>query len=282
MSSISIKIFDVDFDEKCINKWFSVDNYVKFLCDKIRSDVKRGVKKYSIQDFYHNYSEIVRSLIFNDKDSRVFEDNGMILKDVDVLSIHVDENIKCMLEDNQYNMIKNMLSLQLTEENFKKSQREIEIQKELDAQKHAVVLAREENSRALTIAENRFTENEQRMRLQARQEQDKINGEIEAKQLERTKAQEDQRLEIQNREIEQKAKENKSYAETVSKIMGSVSEDLIAAMQNNSNAETLRVVAEAMAPLAIARGESVAETVNTLMRGTSLENVIKNIKENSK
>ena len=63
--------------------------------------------------------------------------------------------------------------------------------------------------------------------------------------------------------------------------MDSVSPDLIAAMQHSSNAETLRAVSEAMAPLAIARGESVADTVNTLMRGTSLENMFGKIAQHS-
>ena len=63
--------------------------------------------------------------------------------------------------------------------------------------------------------------------------------------------------------------------------MNSISPDLIAAMQANSNAETLQVVAEAMAPLAIAKGESVADTVNTLMRGTSLEKTIAKISNRS-
>ena len=30
-------------------KWFSVENYVKFLTDRMRSLVKREVKNYSIQ-----------------------------------------------------------------------------------------------------------------------------------------------------------------------------------------------------------------------------------------
>jgi hypothetical protein len=52
-------------------------------------------------------------------------------------------------------------------------------------------------------------------------------------------------------------------------------------MQSSSNAEVLRSVAESMAPLSIARGESVADTVNTLMRGTTLENVIGKITKHS-
>ena len=280
--AVNVKVsYNVDFDEAHIDKWFSVDNYVKLLCDKIRSDVKRGVKKYDIQEFYHNYSEIVRDLIFNNGESRAFDDNGMVLKDVDVLSIHVDPEIKTMLEKNQRQMIQNMLSVQMTEANFERSKKEIEMQMQLEVLKHNAMLNKihaqmeeEKKSRHLLVEKNRFDEEEAKASLEAERERDEINGEIEAKQLERHKVRENHRLEVRAREIEQTAKEKQVYADTVAKIMESVSPDLIAAMQSNSNAETLRSVSEAMAPLAIARGESVADTVNTLMRGTTVEGVL--------
>ena len=52
-------------------------------------------------------------------------------------------------------------------------------------------------------------------------------------------------------------------------IIQAISPDLIAAMQANSNAETLQQVSKAIAPLAIAKNEGVAETINTLLRGSS-------------
>lgn len=287
--TVEIKVsYNVDFDEAHIDKWFSVDNYVKLLCDKIRSDVKRGVKQYDIQEFYHNYSEIVRELIFNGNDRRTFDDNGMVLKDVDVLSIHVDSEIKTMLEKNQRQMIANMLSVQMAEANFNRSKKEVEMQMQIESLKHSLALStinaqmeEESANREKTAAANRFNENEARAKLEAEREHDSIKDEIEANELKRNKAREDQRLEIRSRELEQNAKEKQIYAETVAKVMESVSPDLIAAMQNNSNAQTLRTVAEAMSPLAIARGESVADTVNTLMRGTTLEGIIDKVAKNS-
>ena len=68
----------------------------------------------------------------------------------------------------------------------------------------------------------------------------------------------------------QKAKE--AYAATVASIIQAISPDLIAAMQANSNTETLQQVSKA-----IAKNEGVAETINTLLRGTSSENVFDNL-----
>ena len=71
-----------------------------------------------------------------------------------------------------------------------------------------------------------------------------------------------------------------SYAATVESIILAISPDLIAAMQANSNAETLQQVSKDIAPLAIAKNEGVAETINTLLRGTSLENVFDSLVKN--
>ena len=76
----------------------------------------------------------------------------------------------------------------------------------------------------------------------------------------------------------QRAKE--SYAATVASIIQAISPDLIAAMQANSNAETLQHVSKAIEHPAIAKNEGVAETINTLLRGTSSENVFDNLVKN--
>ena len=62
-------------------------------------------------------------------------------------------------------------------------------------------------------------------------------------------------------------------------IIQAISPDLIAAMQANSNAETLQQVSKAIAPLAIAKNEGVAETINTLLRGSS-QNVFDSLVKN--
>lgn len=286
---VKIKVsYDVDFDEQSMDKWFAVENYIKLLCDKIRSDVKRGVKKYSIQEFYNNYSDIVRSLIMGNGESRIFADNGMILKDVNVLSIDVDAEIKDMLEDNQRQMIRNMLTTQRDQANFERQKTVIELAIETADMKHKAVMkdmeikqAEEEKNNEIAVAQSKFEAEEQMAKLEAERERDALVGELAAKKLEREDAEAQQRLAIRSKEIEQKASEKKIYAETVASIMNSISPDLIAAMQANSNAETLQIVAEAMAPLAIAKGESVADTVNTLMRGTSLEKTIAQISNRS-
>jgi hypothetical protein len=54
----------------------------------------------------------------------------------------------------------------------------------------------------------------------------------------------------------------------------------VAAMTTKSNEDMLSAVTEAMAPYAIAKGESIAQTVNTLLRGTSLEGILEDVNIN--
>ena len=60
--------------------------------------------------------------------------------------------------------------------------------------------------------------------------------------------------------------------------MESIQPGLIEALNANANANLIEGIGEAVAPYAIAKGDSIAETVNTMLRGTSLQDTIKNIK----
>ena len=73
------------------------------------------------------------------------------------------------------------------------------------------------------------------------------------------------------------AEKQKAYAETVKSVMASISPDLVAALSTKANADLLATATKSMSPYAIANGESVAETVDKLMRGTTLEGVLTDI-----
>jgi D-alanyl-D-alanine carboxypeptidase len=73
----------------------------------------------------------------------------------------------------------------------------------------------------------------------------------------------------------------KAYAETVAAIMGSISEDLVAAMTSKSNNDMTVAIAQAIAPYALAgENESVSDVVNKLLRGTALEQLIDDVNVN--
>lgn len=286
---INIKVsYCVNFLEEYKAKWFSVANYVKYLTDRMRSMLKKEVKKYDIQEFYANSTDIVRNIVLNeDHSGRIFEENGMKVYDVEVLKITMDGYVSDILREHQTEMIEKAIELNDAETRIKL----VEALAEADRKEAEMINAQKLYGLELqhTIAIEKFAKEQElevkeRAAAQAKAEaelvlQDVLNR-IEEEKLARDKAANDAKIELQKELEAIEAARQKAYADTVKEIMASVSPGLIEALSTKANAELLTEATKNLSPLAIARGESVADTVNTLMRGTSLEGILKDIVEN--
>ena len=292
---VRIKVsYCVDFLRDYKDKWFSVENYVKYLCDKQRSLLKKEAKKYNIEEFYNNYSKIVSDVCLNhttDKkneknesskfNGRFFPENGMLVKDVEVLKIEIESKVAGMLEKHQSEMVSKALELSVAEKNAEvdkqladfrlaKAERDnkndlylLELQQQYDIQKFADKEALLEKERVAKQAAK-----------QAEADMQKILDAIHTAQLEREKSEAAAEAERQTKLAEIEKSKQDTYAETVKKIMESISPDLVAALTTKSNADLVIETTKNMSPIALAKGESVADTVNTLLRGTPLEEVL--------
>ena len=296
--SVGIQVsYCVNFLEKYKDKWFSVENYIKYMTDRMRSMLKREVKKYDIQEFYANSTDIVRKVVLDKStgnaeksekqfNGRFFAENGMLVYDVEVLRVNVDSDIAEILESHQLEMIDKALKL-----NDAKSRIElVEALNEAEKKENEMLTAKRMFNIDLEhkIATEKMAKEEEinakkRAAAQAKADaelalQDVLNQINEAK-LARDKAENDAKVALQ-RELEaiEEAKQ-KAYAETIKEIVGSISPDLVAALTTKANAELLTEATKNMSPLAIARGESVADTLNTLLRGTTLEKIVEKISE---
>lgn len=299
---IDIKVsYCVNFLEEYKDKWFCVENYVKYMTDRMRSMLKREVKKYDIHEFYANSTDIVRSVVLGkasgngkgeDKkkyDGRLFKENGMLVYDVEVLKIDVDSDIAEMLEEHQREMIEKAMLLNDAEAKIKLVEAIAEAdQKEAEVAKakrlHSIetknIIETEEFAKAQAL------EAKKRAAAQAKAEaelalQDILNK-IEEEKLARDKAANDAKVALQKELEAIEAAKQKAYADTIKEIMASVSPDLVAALSTKANAELLTEATKNMSPYAIARGASVADTVDVLMRGTSLEGVLTDIAKSKK
>ena len=96
-----------------------------------------------------------------------------------------------------------------------------------------------------------------------------FKAEQERKEAER-KAELAYREAIANVEAEREAKS----ALAMQTVLQALGPDLAAALNSTANENVLKAIAESIAPYAIARGESVASAVNTLVRGSSLEELL--------
>ena len=290
----SVKVsYCVNFDPAYMDSWFSVDNYVKYLCDRIRSLLKREVKKHTIEDFYQNYSDIVRNIAIdysenttsekasNKHEGRFFRENGMFVKDCEVLSLTVESEIAEILERHQRDMVEKSLELSDAEARVKVAEALFDAEKkenELASTKliNRMNLQGEEARRKLEIqAEvNRKQEAEKQAAKQAEKDMQVVIDAIHDAEMARKQKEVDAKIaEQQALASIEKAKQS-AYAETVAKIMESIQPDLVAAIQSQSEAKTFNGIAQGIAPYALANGESAAEFVDRLLRGTTLEGVI--------
>ena len=295
----NIKVsYCVDFDMEHKDKWFCVDNYVKYLCDRMRSLLKRAAKQYTINEFYQNYSDIVRAVVLGlraetenaDDDNkhrghRFFEENGMFVHDVEVLDLSVQRDIENMLLDSQHEMIRKTLELadakreaEIAEamavaEQKKQELRTQELLNKMDLQKQEA-----EHKLAIQAQINRQQEAEDRAKREAEKDMQPILDAISTAKEKRAaaehKAHQD-RIDAENAAAVAHAKaladveaaKQAAYASTVKEIISTISPDMIAAIKMGGQIDLMSALAEHMSPYALAQGESVVETTQKLLNG---------------
>ncbi len=286
--AVSVKLnYCVSFLEDSKDSWFTVNNYVKYLCDNMRTLVKREIRKYNIKDFYGNSTEIIRNIVLDiteDADKplgRVFTDNGMIVNDVDILNISVDQNIAKTLDFQQRELVRKEIELSDADARVKATTALAEKEKEEAAIRNESALFELELEQARL---ERKLQNEEDIRIKQReaemaaaQAQNDLQALLTANQtaeMNRLKEKREAEIEHEKALAEIEKGKQEAYANTVKEIMASISPDLVAAISASTQANLLREGMESISPYAIANGESVADTVNKLLRGTSLENII--------
>ena len=287
----------VDFLKEHMDKWFNVENYVKYMCDRIRSEMKRVAKQYNIEEFYQNYSEIMRAVAIDSgcetdgecgKKGRFFSENGMLVHDCEVLSIRVEKEIENMLTVHQQEMIAQSLKLSDAEKRVAVAEKlAVAEQKEQELRNQQLInkmqLQREEAVKKLTIQSeiNALQDAEKLAAKKAEQDMQKVIDAIHDASLARKDKDNAQEIEHKRQLAAIEEAKQKAYAETVAAIIGSISEDLVAAMTSKSNNDMTVAIAQAIAPYALAgENESVSDVVNKLLRGTALEQLIDDVNVN--
>ena len=287
----------VDFLKEHMDKWFNVENYIKYMCDRIRSEMKRVAKQYTIEEFYQNYSEIMRAVALdsgcetdgeNGKKGRFFCENGMLVHDCEVLSISIDSDIEDMLIAHQQEMIAQSLKLSDAEKRVAVAEKQaVAERKEQELRNQQLInkmqLQREEATKKLEIqAEiNRIQDAEKLAAKQAEKDLQVVIDVIHEASLTRKDKDNAQEIAHKKEIAAIEAAKQKAYADTVTQIVGAISEDLVAAMTTKSNNDMTVAIAQAISPYALAGDdESVADVVNKLLRGTALEQLVDDVNVN--
>ena len=288
---VNIKVsYSVNFLREYADKWFTVDNYIKLLCDKMRSDLKSAAKKYEIEDFYANVEKIVKEVVLQQNNEKIkgrfFEANGMNVTDVEVLATVVEPQVAKLLNAHQNEMIQRTLELssaakqaKTVEQLAEYERKEADLQYEVKCHKLALEQEAKEQALANQAELDALKRASEEAAVQAKADMQDILDDIHKAQLARDKAADAAKIEAEKALAAIEEAKQKAYAETVAKIYASISPDLVAALESQANAQIMSGLGNAVSPYAIANGESVADAINTLLRGTSLEKTLKNVGE---
>ncbi len=278
------------------NQWFNVDNYVKFLCDHMRSRVRSQIQKLGIEEFYGNHTDLLRDIILGKskgdgapRAGTTFAENGMRIYDVEVLKVDMqNRDVEQMLVNAQRETIQNALTLAAERRKLSHIKENEVIKRDIaetnaETRRLNFALQADEAKRKLelditiietnakTIAERILRDREAN---EARQQSELLTERASAEIAEVRRASEalDAAAAQEQKKLDQQlelAKLNAQVSAIVEKAKA-VSPDLIAALNAFGERAMVEKVAEAMAPLSILGGGSVVDVLKKLLEGTSI------------
>lgn len=298
---VQIKVsYCVDFLPDYKDIWFNVENYVKYLTDRERSLLKREAKRHTVEEFYANASDIVRKIVLNisdgdkkEKDNegkrpgRFFKENGMLVHDVEVLSVYVEKDIEDIINRHQQSIIEKSLELSGANKEIEvatklaeleKTRAEIEYNSKIYKLDLENKLAKEKLEKQEAI--HRIEEEAAVAAKNAQNNVQSLMDSIQKSELDRMKEKNEAELAYRKETDNLEIAKQRAYTEAIRNVIESISPDLIASLNSSANAKLLQSVAESISPYAMAKGESIADVTNKLLRGTSLEGLLNQIAEN--
>ena len=285
---VQVKLtYNVDFNGDK-SKWFEVDNYTRFVTDYMRNAIKIAIKDYDIQNFYADSTAIIRAEVLDEETGvHTFKNNGAVITDVEVVSVSVERSVAELLEQHQEEILSKSLELADADAKMQVVTALAEVEKkeadlaaanklyklELDQKFKEEQLSKEEaiktKLRAAAEAENK-----------AKADMQEVLAAINDATIAREKAQRDAEIEYQKSLAKIEEDKQKAYAATVVEMLGAIQPGLIEAIQGSTNAELANGIGQAVAPYAIAGGQDISTVVSQMLRGTTMEDVLKNFKKN--
>lgn len=239
-------------------KWFSVENYVKFLCDHARSIIKAAVKKVSILDLNSNLADIIRDTLLGKKleesgkrNGLFFEENNMMVYDVEVLKMEIaNESTRDMICKTERNIINHVLTLKEKEDTA--SITTLLTNYDLAILDSLLKVEAAKYSNRMEILE---------METKAKEAENKKA----ALQLELEQAEHDQKLR-QRQDIEKITMDRlKAQTEASKAIASAFSPSLIQAINNLKNAQLTESLSKNFANLSILEGKGVLATASRFL-----------------
>jgi major vault protein len=287
--NVTMKLsYRVNFVGDNPESWFRVENYVKFLCDHMRSVIRNFAKQQTVENFYQNASILLRNLIIGEQSEegvrtgRTFDENDMHIYDVEILDVSLDNDIEGLLVAQQRDTIRQALALN-------KGTRDAEFTRKSEALKREMEEEKTETLRLLEGLKRSTAEEQLKTSLASVDAQNatsqrtkehnvalqELVNQAAAATRSRMRLDEELELDMKEREANREASTIMAEAEATKEKAKAITPDLISALQGFSDMATLKEVAKALGPtqmLKIAGGESVVDVLSRLLKGTDIGN----------
>jgi len=292
MCPIDIKLsYRVNFEgETATAKWFDVENYVKFLCDHLRSILKKIVREKGVEEFYANSTNIIRDALLGvstepgkPRPGRLFTENGMNLYDVEVLNVAVkNSSIASLMSESNTDAVKRSLEAA-------KSKMELEYQKIIESMKRELETEKNETIRQTIELNIQTLRKEQEKNIVSFEKDEQVRkNDVVLKQLQedatdvvakselaRQSSQSAHRLSQERVITELRMEEADGASKARIEEAKAYSPDLVAALQGLGDSIQVNAISQNLSPLAIIGGKSLTDVFNQLLTGTVLENALK-------
>lgn len=282
--------YRVNFLPEYKDKWFDAENYVKLLCDHIRSKLRNVVKKLGVQELADKHIDLVRDTVLGTvatdttgkktpRPGLTFKENGAHVYDVEVLGLEIgDKEIANQLVTAQRQTIGDSLrlatskrQLTLAEEQETITQKLEQIRATTTIQKVNLQKSVLKETTELTLAEIAREVETFKSKQSVETEKQKIVDIANSSELERSKLGAQLELAKQKEELALRLQKEESETRNLAERTKSLTPDMVAALQAFSDKSLAEKMADSMAPMALLGGKSVAEVLSGLLKGTGLD-----------
>lgn len=276
-------------------KWFTIENYVKHLCDHIRSILKGEIRKMPVEEFYRTATAVIRDLILGPKaaDGKVkrpgllFEENNSQVVDVEVLGVVIaDRSISELISRSQHMVVSQNINLSMREKELETVKRTQILEREQADAVHATEVKRHEidKHRLVLLHDMEITklDTEKKQTEEKKLLQDLINiiEDIRFRaELERNRTAGETMEELAGIKQERELMALEKHTEALVKQLQAVTPGFVEALQGISNKDTLVQMSKALSFQQLMGAESAADLLLKLFSNTHLSGLVGGIME---
>lgn len=276
------------------NKWFDVENYVKFLCDHVRSVLKGAIKQVKIEDFYANSVAILRDAVLGtpageegERPGMAFDENGMRILDVEVLRVKIgDDRIRGLLDQAQHQVVKSNIELSNAQHALEVTRKTEVIERELagtkaETSKRQYELEVELIGKQLEVFLAKFGAQmeQETKRKQAEAAKQAVQDLVFDADLGRKRRQVEQSETLARAEQERRLEALKADAEAMVQRFAAAQPGFSEALLALSHDETLVKISEALSVQNFIGGKNFTEVVQKVFADTPLQPLMERLTE---